>query len=203
MTDGLTAVAPFKKAPLTLRYIDSLRSLPTGFPKGFRPSKDVEMLKQTKQSTASQRKAGHHSSGLDGVPPTAHPIPAGMIDLASSAEGALVLASSSAHYSRPENLLKPARGINMGDGWETARMRPAVQSEVFDLKGPVREQFNWTLVALHQDVRLVLAPVELRIEKAGPTTGRGVLRVALIDARLSNVYWSGEIPSDTASAFSS
>jgi len=69
------------------------------------------------------------------------------------------------------------------------------------LAEPLASQIR-TLVALHQDVRLVLAPVELRLEKAGSTTGRGVLRVVLIDARLSSVFWTGEIASDTTSTFS-
>lgn len=58
-----------------------------------------------------------------------------------------------------------------------------------------------TLVALHDDVRYALAPVELRLEKAG-TGGRGVLRVVLLDARLSKVTWIGEFASDTLNAYS-
>lgn len=58
-----------------------------------------------------------------------------------------------------------------------------------------------TLVALHEDARYVLAPVELRLEKAG-TGGRGVLRLVLMDARLSKVTWIGEFSSDTLPAFS-
>jgi hypothetical protein len=57
------------------------------------------------------------------------------------------------------------------------------------------------LIALHDDVRYVLAPVELRLEKAG-TGGRGVLRLVLLDARLSKVTWIGEFASDTLSAYS-
>lgn len=57
------------------------------------------------------------------------------------------------------------------------------------------------LVALHDDVRMVLAPVDLRLEKTGPGTGRGILRLVLVDARLSNIVWIGEISSDTVSAF--
>jgi hypothetical protein len=57
------------------------------------------------------------------------------------------------------------------------------------------------LIALHDEARYVLAPVELRLEKAG-TGGRGVLRLVLIDARLSNVAWIGEFTSDTLAAYS-
>jgi allantoicase len=50
------------------------------------------------------------------------------VDLAAAANGGTVLRYSDAHYGEPKNLLRPGRGINMGDGWETARKknRPAV-----------------------------------------------------------------------------
>ena len=68
------------------------------------------------------------------------------------------------------------------------------------LPEPLASQVR-TLVALHDDARFVLAPVELRLEKAG-TGGRGVLRLVLVDARLSNVRWIGEFTSDTLPAYS-
>jgi hypothetical protein len=67
------------------------------------------------------------------------------------------------------------------------------------LPDPLASQIR-TLVALHSDTRLVLAPVDLRLEPAG-TGGRGVLRLVLLDSRLSNVRWIGEISSDTVAAF--
>jgi hypothetical protein len=67
------------------------------------------------------------------------------------------------------------------------------------LPEPLASQVR-TLVALHDDVRLVLAPVELRFEKAG-TGGRGVLRLVLIDARSSAIRWTGEVASDPVDAF--
>lgn len=67
------------------------------------------------------------------------------------------------------------------------------------LPEPLASQIR-TLIALHSDARFVLAPVDLRLEQAG-AGGRGVLRVVLVDARMSNVRWIGEIPSDTAAAF--
>lgn len=45
------------------------------------------------------------------------------IDLASSLNGARALACSDEHFGRMRNILNPGRGINMGDGWETARRR--------------------------------------------------------------------------------
>jgi hypothetical protein len=68
------------------------------------------------------------------------------------------------------------------------------------LPEPLASQIR-TMVALHDDVRLVLAPVELRLEKAGATAGRGVLRLVLLDARASNVRWIGQVAGDSAAAF--
>jgi hypothetical protein len=64
------------------------------------------------------------------------------------------------------------------------------------LPEPLASQVR-TLVALHDDTRLVLAPVELKLEPVpGQPGGRGVLRLVLLDARLSNIRWIGEIASD-------
>jgi hypothetical protein len=67
------------------------------------------------------------------------------------------------------------------------------------LPEPLASQLR-TLIALHEDARLVLAPVELRFEPAG-TGGRGVLRLVLIDPRMSVPRWIGEVASDPASAY--
>lgn len=58
------------------------------------------------------------------------------------------MASSSAHYSVPSNMLKGPRALNMGDGWETARIRSQPAYGVFHLEGPVVNEFNWTLIKL-------------------------------------------------------
>jgi len=67
---------------------------------------------------------------------------------------------------------------------------------------PLASQLR-TMVAL-DDGRFVIAPVELRFEHALPSTTavRAVLRVALLDARLAEARWVGEVSSDTASTFS-
>jgi hypothetical protein len=67
------------------------------------------------------------------------------------------------------------------------------------LPEPLASQLR-TLIALHDGARLVLAPVELRFEKAG-AGGRGVLRLVLIDPRYSTVSWIGELSSDSMPAF--
>jgi len=52
-----------------------------------------------------------------------------VVNVASESLGARAIAHSNAHYGLPKNLLQyPGRGINMADGWETARnpQRPDV-----------------------------------------------------------------------------
>eukprot|EP00904_Undaria_pinnatifida_P010622 jgi/Undpi1/6690/HiC_scaffold_20.g09169.m1 len=58
----------------------------------------------------------------EGVPADAE------VDLLAVENGGVEVACSNRHYGEPKNMLKPGRGINMGDGWETARKpgRPAV-----------------------------------------------------------------------------
>jgi allantoicase len=46
-----------------------------------------------------------------------------LLDLASVMNGGRGLSCSDKFYSSPSNLLMPAKGINMGDGWETKRRR--------------------------------------------------------------------------------
>ncbi|XP_055585614.1 allantoicase-like [Uranotaenia lowii] len=43
------------------------------------------------------------------------------VDLLGMLNGSQCLGFSNAHYGHPRNVTKPKRGINMGDGWETAR----------------------------------------------------------------------------------
>lgn len=75
---------------------------------------------------------------------------------------------------------------------------PALNTEQ-RLPEPLASQLR-TLVALHEDARLILAPVEVRFEPVG-TGGRAVLRIVLVDPRLSRPTWIGEVVSDSASAF--
>jgi hypothetical protein len=62
---------------------------------------------------------------------------------------------------------------------------------------PLASQLR-TMIALHESVRLVLLPVELRFEKDGKA-GRAVLRAVLLDARAADARWVGEIRGDTSS----
>lgn len=70
------------------------------------------------------------------------------------------------------------------------------------LPEPLASQLR-TMIALHENARLVLAPVELRLERvaAGATAARATLRLALLDPRFSEARWVGEIRGDTASSF--
>ncbi|CAM9899492.1 unnamed protein product [Discosporangium mesarthrocarpum] len=50
------------------------------------------------------------------------------VDLVSAENGGIAIGCSDCHFGEPRNLIKPGRGVNMGDGWETARKptRPPV-----------------------------------------------------------------------------
>ena len=73
-------------------------------------------------------------------------------------------------------------------------------SEIAD---PLRSQLR-AITALSEDARFVLVPVELRFERApaGPAAGRAVLHLALVDTRLAQVRWTGDVASDDASSLS-
>ena len=47
----------------------------------------------------------------------------GVVDLFGLKNGGRALAASDEHYGSMHNLNLPGRGVNMGDGWETARRR--------------------------------------------------------------------------------
>ena len=47
----------------------------------------------------------------------------GYVDLAAVEHGGRAVAASDEHYGSIHNLTAPGRGLNMGDGWETARRR--------------------------------------------------------------------------------
>ncbi len=60
----------------------------------------------------------------------------GYVDLAAMEHGGRAIAASDEHYGSIHNLTAPGRGMNMGDGWETARRR-----------GPGND---WVIIALGQ-----------------------------------------------------
>jgi len=58
----------------------------------------------------------------------------GLFDLAAALNGAYAVAWNDSHYGHPDNLLRPGRGVDMGDGWETRRRR--------------EPGFDWAIIAL-------------------------------------------------------
>ena len=74
------------------------------------------------------------------------------------------------------------------------QLRPAAGRRDPELHDPLASQLR-ALAAL-TEARFLLMPVELRFESAGAGAGRPVLRVALIDARLAEVRWSGDVRGD-------
>ncbi len=60
----------------------------------------------------------------------------GFVDLVAIEHGGRAIACSDEHYGSMHNLTAPGRGLNMGDGWETARRR-----------GPGND---WVILALGQ-----------------------------------------------------
>ena len=58
-----------------------------------------------------------------------------------------------------------------------------------------------TIIALH-DSRAVLLPVELRFDRDKSGQGIAVLRAVLVDARIGDVRWTGEVASDPSPGFS-
>lgn len=73
------------------------------------------------------------------------------VDVIALQNGGACVDFSNAHYGHPRNLIKPGRGLNMGDGWETARRldRPAIleADENGILKVPGNEWAVFELVA--------------------------------------------------------
>ncbi len=69
------------------------------------------------------------------------------------------------------------------------------------LGDPLATQLR-TMIALQESARAVLVPVELRFDRDRDGTGVAVLRVALIDGRLAEVRWTGEVKSDPSPTLS-
>lgn len=69
------------------------------------------------------------------------------------------------------------------------------------LPEPLASQLR-TMVALRDNARFVLAPVDLRITP-GPVAGagQGTMRLVLIDARTSEIRWIGAVRSDPMPAY--
>jgi allantoicase len=91
----------------------------------------------------------------------------GYVDLAAVEHGGRPIACSDQHYGSPHNLLAPGRGLNMGDGWETARRR-----------GPGND---WVIIALGQPGVIRRAEIDTAHFK-GNYPDRVSLEAALFDS---------------------
>lgn len=79
----------------------------------------------------------------------------------------------------------------------TTMLRPASFQAATRYGEPLASQLR-TLVALHEGVRIVFIPVELRFEREGKA-GRAIVRAVMLDARAADARWVGEIRGDTSS----
>lgn len=59
-----------------------------------------------------------------------------------------------------------------------------------------------TMVALQESARAVLIPVELRFDRLPSGEGAAVLHVALVDARVREIRWIGDVRSTPSPTFS-
>lgn len=91
----------------------------------------------------------------------------GYVDLAAVEHGGRPLSCSDEHYGSVHNLLAPGRGMNMGDGWETARRR-----------GPGND---WVIIALGQPGVIERAEIDTAHFK-GNYPDRVSLEAALFDS---------------------
>ena len=64
---------------------------------------------------------------------------------------------------------------------------------------PLSSQLR-TMVALQSDVRFVLVPHALLLERQKDGSTRATLRLALVDARATDLLWRGEVQAETPSA---
>ena len=91
----------------------------------------------------------------------------GYVDLAAIEHGGRPLSCSDQHYGSVHNLLAPGRGVDMGDGWETARRR-----------GPGND---WVIIALGQPGVIERAEIDTAHFK-GNYPDRVSIEAALFDS---------------------
>ena len=75
-------------------------------------------------------------------------------------------------------------------------LRHGVRRSTPRLGEPLASQMR-SLVAL-TDARYALVPVEIRFEPASARTSRAILRLVLIDARLAQIQWAGDVSMEDA-----
>lgn len=80
-------------------------------------------------------------------------------------------------------------------------LRPPMKSVPDMLPEPLASQLR-TLVALEDECRYVLFPIEVRFLGAGLGEERAVVRVVVFDARMSRIAWIGDVASEPEKKFS-
>lgn len=80
-------------------------------------------------------------------------------------------------------------------------LRPRGQELDERVPEPLISQLR-SLIALRDDVRYALLPVEVRFEAAPEGGGRAVLNLILVDVRRAEVAWATEVASEAVDAFS-
>ena len=100
----------------------------------------------------------------------------GMIDLFALRHGGRALAASDEHYGSMHNLNLPGRGVNMGDGWETARRR-----------GPGND---WAILALGRPGTIARAEIDTAHFK-GNYPGSASLEAASFDTHAAALSATG------------
>ncbi len=108
------------------------------------------------------------------------------MELSAARLGGMVLAYSDAHYGRPDALLYPGRGVNMGDGWETRRRR--------------EPGFDWCVIALGHRGKIVRLEVDTAFFK-GNYPAEVSVQAACLDAdadpavvRTASMFWPTLLP---------
>jgi len=107
----------------------------------------------------------------------------GSIDLVALRHGGRALAASDEHYGNMHNLNLPGRGINMGDGWETARRR-----------GPGND---WVILALgHRGVveRAEIDTAHFKGNYPDRVSLEGAVFASNDDARYDSDKWQALLP---------
>jgi hypothetical protein len=82
---------------------------------------------------------------------------------------------------------------------EAGQLHPGAKIDNFQLREPLASQLR-SLIALN-DARYVLFPVEVRFTNSD-RGAQALLRIAIIDARRSQLQWAGDIAGDPATTFS-
>jgi hypothetical protein len=80
-------------------------------------------------------------------------------------------------------------------------LRPPMKTVPDMVPEPLASQLR-TLVALEDECRYVLFPIEVRFVGAGPGQESAVVRVVVFDARMSRIAWIGDVSSEPAKKFS-